>query len=441
MIFNLLYLGGSMTSPLNDIFYDNGVTQATYLNSYSLLSPTINDPSLFSNLFFTDIRYAWAGTSPLPTDATIKYVFENFFNTYSQNNKMPQNFQDFKAAFISFFQSSSIQTYLSTNGQPTTFNNSSTFGTTDYFAQAFIESINRLTNATIFSTDWSLLNNSSIITSDFNLINPQNLFLKAFNNFLTNISYATTGGGLSKSVGADNFTSFTQQFANFFGSVAVIKDSTATYAPSGVNFTGIPTYETIYRLYGPTTPDFATALNQFAAAQTAKNGYFLPSQSFDDWIQTVRQASPTAPILDQNEGNQALILNRLIQLLISMVTTLQGVAVAQSGRLKFTTSFQQAYTALQTQIPVFLKGDDNLLGKSMQGSAPASTQATDRNTLNASFNSILTDNLRNLRGLQEDKAKQIQTNLNQTNDAVNQQTDLTTSFLQQLNSLLSSIFR
>lgn len=137
--------------------------------------------------------------------------------------------------------------------------------------------------------------------------------------------------------------------------------------------------------------------------------------------------------LSGNDSEKALVLNRIIRLLIAIIQTLQNVGIAQANRLTFITKFQNVYTALQTQIPVFLKDGTKPLGDSSTEAGQA------RNDLNSSFNGVLTDNLRNLRGIQEDAAKKEQTNVNQTNDAVNQQTDMCSTFIQQLSTLLNTV--
>jgi hypothetical protein len=136
-----------------------------------------------------------------------------------------------------------------------------------------------------------------------------------------------------------------------------------------------------------------------------------------------------------NGSEKVIVLNRIILLLISLIKTLQDVGIVQANRLTYLTKYQNVYTGLQTQIPVFLK----------DGTKPIGTSSTEagqtRNDLNSSFNGILTDNLRSLRGIQEDNAKKLQSNVNATNDAVNQQTDMVSTFIQQMQTLLSTILR
>lgn len=155
-------------------------------------------------------------------------------------------------------------------------------------------------------------------------------------------------------------------------------------------------------------------------------------------IQAILTANPIPTVsssLDGNDSDKVIIINNILRLIIRMISALQNIGIAQAQHLNFTTQFEQAYTELQSQVPVFLKGDNNPVG-------PDNTDANNaRNELNSSFNAFITQNLRNLAGLQDNTAKQEQSSLNQTNDAINQQTDMASTLIQQLTSLLSSILR
>jgi len=234
------------------------------------------------------------------------------------------------------------------------------------------------------------------------------------------------------------------KFGAFLSTIATLK----TPLPSDPNyfyFRDLVSFEGVYKAFAadPSDAAFKDRLNQFYQDQMNANGYFIPSQALAAWVTAIRNENDAAKMnldligfsLTGNSSEKAIILNRIIRLLISLIKTLQDVGIAQANRLTFVTKFQNVYTALQTQIPVFLK----------DGSEPIGTASTEagqaRNDLNSSFNGVLTDNLRSLRGIQEDAAKKLQTNVNQTNDAVNQQTDMASTFIQQLSTLLSMILR
>lgn len=128
------------------------------------------------------------------------------------------------------------------------------------------------------------------------------------------------------------------------------------------------------------------------------------------------------------------VLNNIYKLIANMIGVLQAVTAAQANRLTFLTNWQQAYTDSLNQIRSFAKND---------GTDIDSTTTDDMNTrddLNR-VNSNYTERLRGSRDLVSNDAKALQTNVNQGNDAINNQTDLATSILQELSQILSTIYR
>lgn len=129
-----------------------------------------------------------------------------------------------------------------------------------------------------------------------------------------------------------------------------------------------------------------------------------------------------------------IILNRIFRLLTSMIETLQQVGVAQAQRLTFFTNWQAAYTDEMNQIHAFVK--DN--GDGIDGGG--SSDGDSRNNLNQ-VNASYTEKIRANSSALNDAAKALQSNVNSTNDAQQQQATLATSLLQQMGTILSSIFR
>lgn len=154
-------------------------------------------------------------------------------------------------------------------------------------------------------------------------------------------------------------------------------------------------------------------------------------------------SSPPLPSLANVEdktslasGNyvKVLILDQIFKLLIQMIGTLQNVAAAQAERLNFLSQWQKAYTDVMNQIHTFIKaGNDRI-------SFGGSSNASQRNDLNQ-LNSTYTQNLQNQRSVISDDAKALQSNVSQSNDAVNQQSNLATAIIQQMSTILGSIFR
>ena len=131
---------------------------------------------------------------------------------------------------------------------------------------------------------------------------------------------------------------------------------------------------------------------------------------------------------------RTLILNDIFKLLVKLITTLQSLAAAQADRLNFLTQWQKAYTDLQNQIHTFVKGN----GDGIDGDGDDDSDA--RNDLNR-VNSTYTQQLQNQQSVVSDDAKALQSNVNQTNDAVNNQSNFATSIIQEMSTILGSIFR
>lgn len=141
-------------------------------------------------------------------------------------------------------------------------------------------------------------------------------------------------------------------------------------------------------------------------------------------------ADPTS--LASGNYTSTIILNRIFKLLLGMVSSLQNVAAAQSARLKFMSQWQSAYTDAMAQIHTFIKGDH----KAFSGTSSSDGQTRDDlNRLNSSF----TQTLQNRQSIISDDAKALQSNINQSTDAVNQQSNLGTAIIQELGSLLQAI--
>lgn len=137
--------------------------------------------------------------------------------------------------------------------------------------------------------------------------------------------------------------------------------------------------------------------------------------------------------LHPGKYNKPLVLNRVFKLLTKMISILQAATAAQSNRLTFLTNWQQAYTDSLNQIHAFAQGN---------GDAIDSTSTSDmnlRNDLNQ-VNSTYTEEIRGNRTLISNAAQGLQTNVNQGNDAVNQQTNLATSIVQEMSQILGTIY-
>lgn len=129
---------------------------------------------------------------------------------------------------------------------------------------------------------------------------------------------------------------------------------------------------------------------------------------------------------------KTLLIDRVINIIIKMINVIQQAAAAQANRINFLTEWQKAYTDRMNQVHTFAvdngdtfdtSDDSDLINNLNQTNATFTTQETNR------------------RSVISDDAKSLQTSLNQTSDAVNAQSSLATSFLQELSTLLAVIYR
>lgn len=170
--------------------------------------------------------------------------------------------------------------------------------------------------------------------------------------------------------------------------------------------------------------------------------------------QSVNQINPNPPgYVDESElspGNygKPFILNRVFDLLVRMIDVLQRTAASQANRLSFLTNWQKSYTDELNQIHSFVGGNGD--GEGTQSGQELtkgpidkqgdSTQASLRGELN-STNAIYTQEIQGNLNVISNDAKALQANVNQSNDAVQQQSDMATAILQQLSTILTSIYQ
>jgi hypothetical protein len=152
-------------------------------------------------------------------------------------------------------------------------------------------------------------------------------------------------------------------------------------------------------------------------------------------------ADPTGPYLQDptslHPGKYLLAnsLNVIVQLLIKSLNVMQSVAVSQAGRLNFLTQWQQAYTSRMNNVHTFAQnnGDAYVAGSD-------STSGTNRQSLNQTNSAYIQADTSN-NNIIADAAKSLQTNINQTQDSVNQQSNMLTSLLQQYQAIIASIYK
>jgi hypothetical protein len=147
---------------------------------------------------------------------------------------------------------------------------------------------------------------------------------------------------------------------------------------------------------------------------------------FQKKLDEISKALETMPI------NRGEILNRIIRLLVEMLSVLQGLGAAQAAQLSLPTKMQALYTNIIASAPVYTK--DGAHGTIKE------EDDTKREGRIAAISGYV-DTLRNYRDVWADLAKKQQSQINTTNEAVNQQVDMCTTWLRQLSELVSLLTR
>jgi|GEM_PF-2737797 len=123
-------------------------------------------------------------------------------------------------------------------------------------------------------------------------------------------------------------------------------------------------------------------------------------------------------------------IGRVISLLIELSQALQTAATAFAERLSKITEKLNAYTILQTQITV--------LGKEHAPGNDEKVQSEYISSINAKLSNML-EAIRNYRGMEEDKAKKVQTLLQGLKDGGSSASDFVTAFIDLLRGIGAKI--
>lgn len=446
-----------------DVTFDDGFHQVDFQTSLDYLTRVVDPSSVNANLTPPGISSYYPNAliqqalsadvdpSNLPyTNATRQ--FHSFLGNFSPlhlGRPAPQSLDDLLTQWRAHAENLGIS-FTSSYPQGFMFALAKTFVKSLGIEATIDPSIPSVRIDTSNGGDWSILS-SNLNSNSLELVtdpsDTNNWLVQSFNHFLT--EGAST---LYNPPGANFFMNFFGQYDEFMTTTALLQTPDHAYVYPGVSadaYINLPSYQQIFQLFGP--PDssgtlFQQSVTDFVNEVHSQEGYFIPSHFLKTWTDHVLEEAriANAPLtggsLDGNSSEKALVIDRILMLLIKLVDTIQRVGIAQASRLTYLTQFQQAYTALQTQIPVFLRGRNDPEGNpGLGGSGPDAADA--RNAINSYFNPRLVDSLRAFRGIQEDNAKKVQMGIDQSNSAANQQTDMITSFIQQLSTLLSTILR
>lgn len=177
----------------------------------------------------------------------------------------------------------------------------------------------------------------------------------------------------------------------------------------------------------------------FVTKMIDDKGYFNPSGSFNEWVNEAVSlyvqsytGSPSQAVTSVGAtSSKTYILNRIFELLVDMIESLQKVTSAQSDRLRVFTEWQTAYGAMQDQVHYITKDDPN---------ATLGDDDARRSEYN-SYNATLIETIKARKSSVGDDAKNLQTQINQSNDTVNQQVSMATSIIQELANILAAIYK
>lgn len=307
-----------------------------------------------------------------------------------------------------------------------------------YDYSVLIHTSNNPTEQTI----WGQLNppmNPSVYSPYNPTIDPntKTQFQKWFNHFLSGYTFNSSGN-------AGTMNDFMTQAGLSMTDTAVLSENTNISVPGGG---ALPQYQNIFKSFFPsaTTTDFINYLQNFYTQTLNANGYFIPSQVFPAFINQVQYdytqsqgptlINPGQSNLAPADFNLTAVLDRIYALIKDMLGSMQKIAAVQANRLTVLTNWQQAYTTELTQLKTFLMADVNT-----HHGLPTFLDQTHINSLN-DLNSTLRQQVTTNQSVVSDDAKSLQSNINQSTDAVTQQANMATSIIQELSTLLGAIFR
>lgn len=389
----------------------------TQFNGVGYSNQPIQDNVPFITQYTIPQQFLYNSLLSIAQNTTTTSNLNGFLNQYNANNPLPQDIDSFSSAFVS------------------TYNLAPVYGGTTNAVQ-FVKNAIISANESAIQTNLSggqgadytpLINpigNQVVQQTTFN----QDMATRSFNDFLKTFTYSSDNAGNPVNVSSSAFqTSWGRYYVTVADTATSYLNVFTAFFNNGTQTSGLT--------------DFETALGSYIVnimyPPGGSSAAFLPSHNYGNWLtqmvtayeKAIHGTASTSQTTIGPSVEGARILNVIFDLVVKMIGTLQIVTAAQSDRLKFLTSWQQAYTNLEASIRSFVK------------SGPEWIQGDDdsRNQLNQA-NQTYTQEIQSRITVVNDDSKQLQTNINQSNDAVSQQTSLGTAIIQQLSSLLSAIY-
>lgn len=313
------------------------------------------------------------------------------------------------------------------------------------------------------SGTWSEL--ASVINLNGDITDP-NQFSQleaAFKDFVGRYPYALNGSVAAATASSDYAVNgFFKKWRDFTAINSVISAGGApSAAPELLEGFNVPTYEMIFNSFLPapyrtTSPGggvdpssptdqtyFAEFLQQFYGGEVQRYGYFTPSHSLTNWIGYVQDlAGVTVSPTTRVPVTKTKIINNMLLLLISMIASIQNIAAAQADRLALYSSWQRGYTSILGQVHVFTASSKDRLAL-FDGIEDAEKEArnTAREEVQTKFNAAAIQRLTSQKDVVTDDAKALQSRVNASSDAFNEQANIATALLQELSTILATILK
>ena len=268
------------------------------------------------------------------------------------------------------------------------------------------------------------------------------LFRDAMTLFLTRFNFVVPEDAQLPGGGPDPDFNWIEEFTTNLSRFLTIRAGVDTEPFPLSSAVNLSMYERIFNQFVPQPPDksFQEVLAEFHSDIIKKERFFLPSHHLKDWMEKVQQRRAVETNTDLSiagtNSAKTIIIMQLLALLVEVIDVLQNVAAAQGARLQFYAEMQRAYTDLIAQVPIINSDDTEWLNKRDKESRVERMQGFGAGQIQA-----VTEQLRARRTVLGDEANQHQTTVNQSNEIVTQQTNLGTSLLQQLSTILTTMFK
>lgn len=396
-------------------------------NSNQVLLNSLTFIQNLSRVSTQTITSTWANAktameSVVPsTPAVADGLITGYLSTFNlSGTRLPSDFDDFMNGYLTYVQGHGFS--------------GATLPTSPTVLSKFAVDYSDFLNSV--GGDWSQIVPAPTVTD------MQNQFKSWFSSFISNYPYNSSSGVVG------DLNVFFTNAATDLTTTAALKTGSSLFDSNGVLISpdSYPRYEIIYGLLFP-NGNFSDRITAFYNEQIAAKGFFNPSMDFSVFAREVSHEYAQAagihniygPLaLDSANFEKTLILNDIYSLVATMMDTLQKVTAAQANRLFTLTQWQNAYTDAVSQLHVFLQSDSSPLS-SAGVFTDADAKSAVRTQLNDYLNSNYRQNMQSYQAAVGDDAKALQSNLNQSNDAVSQQANMATAIIQELSTILSAI--